>query len=75
MISDALTIRKMKLFFVFPRHWINNLSHRDFLCSNAARRAYRNFSGLTSYFTERKARYSPIDFLCLRFLHLIAPGF
>ena len=75
MTSDSLKIRKMKLFFALPRHWIDNLSHLDFLCSNAERRAYKNFSELTSYFTERKARYSPIDLLCLRFLHLFAPTF
>jgi hypothetical protein len=45
------------------------------LCSSAERRADKNFSGLTLYFTERKARYSPIDLLCLRFLHLFAPTF
>jgi hypothetical protein len=47
--------------------------HLDFLCSSAERRACKNFSGLTSYFTERKARYSPIDGLCLMFVHLFVP--
>jgi hypothetical protein len=71
MTSDSFIIRKMNLFFVLPRHWIDNLLHLDFLCSSAERRACKNFSGLTSYFTERKARYSPIDGLDLMFLHLL----
>lgn len=73
MTSDFLIIRKINLFFVLPRHWIDNLSHLVFLAPNAERKAYKNFSELTSYFTERKARYSPIDGLFLMLLHLFAP--
>ena len=71
MTSVSLVIRKMSLFFVLPRQRIDNSSHFDFSCFSAERRACKNFSGLTSYFTERKARYSPIDGLYLIFIHLL----
>lgn len=48
---------------------MDNGAHLDFLCSSASCRARKNLSGSTSYFTERKARYSPTDFFCLNFLH------
>jgi len=73
--SDALLIRKINLFFILPRHWTDNLPHLAFLCSFAERKARKNFSGLTSYFIERKARYSPIDGLCLKLLHLFTRTF
>ena len=63
-------IKKINFSFILPRHWTDMLSQFD-LRSCAVRRACKNFSGLTSYFTERKARYSPIDGLCLISLHLL----
>jgi hypothetical protein len=41
------------------------------LNSFAKRKAYKNFSGLNSYFIERKARCSPIDGLLLMATHLL----
>jgi hypothetical protein len=33
--SDYPLIRNMKLLFILPRHWIDNLPHLDSLCSSA----------------------------------------
>jgi hypothetical protein len=74
MTSEPLMIKKINFVFILPRHWIDSLPQFA-LCPCAVRRACKNFSGLTSYFTERKARYSPIDGLCLMVLHLFAPTF
>jgi hypothetical protein len=70
MTSDPFIIKKINFVFILPRHCIDRLLQLD-LRTCAVRKACKNFSGLTSYFTERKARYSPIDGLSLMFFHLL----
>jgi hypothetical protein len=70
MTSESSVIKKIILPFVLPRHSIERLPHLDFRFSPAESKAQKNVSGSTSYFTERHARYSPADFLRLKFLHL-----
>ncbi|MEM4733207.1 MAG: hypothetical protein QXD70_01610, partial [Candidatus Bathyarchaeia archaeon] len=59
---------KIRDVLVLLRHWIDMPLQLD-LCFCAARSACKNSSGLTSYFIERKAKYSPIERLCLVRLH------
>jgi len=66
MTSDSFLIKKICFAFIFPRHSIENWAQLVFLPFTASRIASKNFSGSTSYFAERKARYSPTDFLCLK---------
>src|SRR4030067_3435208 len=65
----SLVIKKIFFAFISPRHSIEIGPQLDFLFSPALTSAKKNSSGSTSYFTERKARYGPIDRLCLKVLH------
>src|SRR4030067_1867784 len=64
--ADSRVIKKILSFPILPRNSIERLPHVIFLGSFNEIRAWKNLSGLTLYFTERKARYSPNGkFLCL----------
>jgi len=64
--DDPRVIKKILSLLILPRNSIERLPHVIFLGSFNEIKALKNLSGLTLYFTERKARYSPNGkFLCL----------
>src|SRR5271157_5373173 len=63
-----LVIKKILFAFISPRHSIEIGPQLDFPFSTALTSALKKTFGSTSYFTERKARYGPIDHLCLKVL-------
>src|SRR3972149_9688489 len=67
-------IKKMALSCVLPRHCITSSLHVASRPSHAEFNALKNSSGSTSYFIEKKARYSPGDTLFLKVFLLFLPG-
>src|SRR3990170_2466022 len=73
--ADSRVIKKILSFPILPRNSIERFPHVIFLGSFNEIKAWKNLSGLTLYFTERKARYSPNGkFLCLEPYALRARG-
>jgi hypothetical protein len=69
-IPESPVIKKIRSFRILPRNSIDKLSHAAFSLSFKETKAWKNLSGSTLNFAERKARYSPNgNLLCLNLLH------
>jgi hypothetical protein len=60
---EPFVIRRIILFFCLSRHSIERFPHVDFRLFLAETSALKNLLASTSYFIERRARYSLADVL------------
>jgi hypothetical protein len=66
---ESVRIINMTVSRVSPRRSIERSPHVDFLLSPASVKASKNSSGSTSYFAERKARYSLVEVFLFKLFH------